>query len=216
MRFDISKFDIPKNLRLADPSFNVPSEIDLLLNAEIFWKILGTKRISLGKNKPVLIDTRVGWLVSGVVHKQYARSNETTNYSNKAHCHFVNDSHLQQQLDRFFELESVSSHRSITKEENKCEQHFMKTTTRQEDGRFIVNIPLKQSPKTLRDSHNQALSRFQSLERRFKREPLFKETYSDFIKEYINLGHMSLVNHCTNKHSYFMPHHGVIRDTSLR
>ncbi|KOB72571.1 Gag-pol polyprotein, partial [Operophtera brumata] len=46
-------------------------------------------------------------------------------------------------------LESVPSPRKTTKEEEDCEQFFLQTTERQPDGRFIVKIPLKQSPDVL-------------------------------------------------------------------
>lgn len=64
---DVKSLNIPKEIRLADPSFFKSSEIDILLSADIFWTILGTKRISLGKGKPTLHETKLGYLVSGSV-----------------------------------------------------------------------------------------------------------------------------------------------------
>ncbi|KAJ0169355.1 hypothetical protein K1T71_015239 [Dendrolimus kikuchii] len=39
---DIKTLHIPKGIHLADPNFNIPSEIDILVGAEVFWSILGT------------------------------------------------------------------------------------------------------------------------------------------------------------------------------
>lgn len=43
---DVKRISMPKNLRLADPVFDKPDSIDLLIGAELYWKILvGKPRI---------------------------------------------------------------------------------------------------------------------------------------------------------------------------
>lgn len=69
-QIDLTTFSIPPHIDLADPEFHVPSKISILLNAEVFWKILGKDRISLGENMPTLTETKFGWLVSGNVSAQ--------------------------------------------------------------------------------------------------------------------------------------------------
>lgn len=210
---DITLLCIPAHLKLADPSFHIPSEISVLLNAEVFWNVLGKNRIYLGKNMPTLSETRLGWLVSGVVPTK--RENKKKSKNHTVHCHFLNDFKVQNQLDKFFELEAVPSPRKTTKEEEECERFFSETTERQTDGRFVVKIPLKKSPDLLGDSYQQASVRFSSLERRFAREPSFKDKYCKFIQEYINLGHMTLNTTYNDKHTYIMPHHGILKESNL-
>lgn len=205
-------FSIPSRIHLADPTFSTPSEVQMLLGADIFWDVLQNNHIVLGKNKPTLIETTLGWLVTGSI-----QSNTKFNTNNTVHCHFLNNNELDEKLDKFFELESVPSAQQIhTKGESECEQIFTQTTKRHPDGKFIVTIPLKGSPESLGDSKQQALIRFQSLERKFKRNAEFKEKYTNFLEEYLALGHMSenetIQNDCI---SYFMPHHGVLRENSL-
>lgn len=36
----MSEFKIPSNITLADPNFNIPSEIDLLIGAQVFWQLI--------------------------------------------------------------------------------------------------------------------------------------------------------------------------------
>ncbi|XP_062525656.1 uncharacterized protein LOC105842393 isoform X1 [Bombyx mori] len=205
-------FSIPSRIHLADPTFSTPSEVQMLLGADIFWDVLQNNHIVLGKNKPTLIETTLGWLVTGSI-----QSNTKFNTNNTVHCHFLNNNELDEKLDKFFELESVPSAQQIhTKGESECEQIFTQTTKRHPDGKFIVTIPLKGSPESLGDSKQQALIRFQSLERKFKRNAEFKKKYTNFLEEYLALGHMSenetIQNDCI---SYFMPHHGVLRENSL-
>ncbi|XP_050360138.1 uncharacterized protein LOC126779964 isoform X1 [Nymphalis io] len=80
-------------------------------------------------------------------------------------------------------------------------------------------MPLKGDPSNLSQSYFHAKNRFLSLERRFRRDPIFKRHYIEFMREYENLGHMTLDSHSTSvpeisKLQYFIPHHGVVRDSS--
>ncbi|CAG9132562.1 unnamed protein product [Plutella xylostella] len=209
---DKTLLNIPDHIQLADPSFHIPAPIDMLLGAYIFWDVLGANHINLGKNNPSLHETKFGWLISGSIQKIYNKQ------SNTVHCHFLSDNKVQEQLSRFFELESVSPSHSMSKVERECEEHFIKTTKRDSEGRFIVTIPLKDSPEKLGDSYQQALTRFLSLERRFDRDPNFKNLYSQFMNEYIDMGHMTKnenFNPNTNTTGYFYPHHGILRESSL-
>lgn len=204
---------IPPNITLADPTFHIPSNIDMLLGADIFWSVLCAGNIiSLGINKPTLCKSKFGWLISGIAQTQHN--------SNTVHCNHAimsNDNELHEQVTKFFELETIPTHKQISKEEQECEQHFLDNTIRQSDGRFTVTIPLKKSPEALGDSYEQALYRFLSLERRFNKDPLFKRQYIEFIREYMILGHMTEnTNPKNDKYtSYILPHHGIVRETSL-
>ncbi|CAH2101076.1 unnamed protein product [Euphydryas editha] len=94
-------------------------------------------------------------------------------------------------LTRFWELDSVNHSFSMTSEERVCEEHFLANTYRNDDGRFVVLMPFKQDPKELGNSNIMAKTRFLSLERRFNRDPVFKNRYLDFMHEYEDLRHMS-------------------------
>ncbi|CAG9137721.1 unnamed protein product [Plutella xylostella] len=99
-------------------------------------------------------------------------------------------------------------------EERECEASFSEHTSRNADGRFVVTIPLKESPDVLGDSYNMARRRFMSLEKRIERDPVLKEHYTKFMQEYIDLGHMTenTINvPQDNKVSYYIPHHGLFQ-----
>lgn len=211
VQINTSLLKIPKHISLADPTFNIPSEVDMLLGADIFWSVLNSQNISLGKNMPTLSHTKFGWLISGLV--------QLNNNLNTVHCNHAiisQDEQLDDQLKQFFEHENVPAHKQISKEEQLCEDSFVNNTIRQSDGRFVVTIPLKQSPSTLGDSYERALYRFLSLERRFSKDPLFKSQYCKFMQEYIDLGHMEENMHPErDTKTHVLPHHGVLRVMSL-
>lgn len=55
-----SQFKMPSNVKLADPNFNVPSDIDLLIGAEVFWQLICIGQIEECKDHPTLQKTKFG------------------------------------------------------------------------------------------------------------------------------------------------------------
>ncbi|XP_061714689.1 uncharacterized protein LOC133523226 [Cydia pomonella] len=88
-RIDRTTLNIPPHIRLADPTFDVPAPVDMLLGSGIFWSVLGTHKIPLGKNKPTLWETKLGFLVT-VSSKQNLPSKFNT-----VHCNHNINLYLQ-------------------------------------------------------------------------------------------------------------------------
>src|SRR5699024_3285204 len=128
---------------------------------------------------------------------------------------------IEKQLVKFWELEDIndlrlSSHKSDT---DPCETLFQETTQRDSHGRFVVKLPFKNTPPQLGLSHNMALKRFKSLEKKFSNDPQFKQQYINFIREYLDLEHMELVPPAEAasfepSSSFYLSHHGVIKLSS--
>ncbi|XP_026746171.1 uncharacterized protein LOC113507515 isoform X3 [Trichoplusia ni] len=129
---DTHNICLPSNIVLADPRFYTPSSIDILVGAEVFWGIIGMNRISLGKNMPTLLESKLGWLITGVVH-------QPNNFSNNSSSFMLTDD-LRLGLNRFWELDSISSKHKLTYEERSCEQIFVETTYRDTDGRNVGQV----------------------------------------------------------------------------
>lgn len=62
---DVSKLKLPFNIQLADTSFFQPSEIHILLGADVFWDVVMYNQIKLSPNQPTLQESKFGWLVAG-------------------------------------------------------------------------------------------------------------------------------------------------------
>ncbi|XP_072934812.1 uncharacterized protein [Epargyreus clarus] len=207
--------NIPANVQLADPTFYNPSPIDVLVGADLFFNIVGSERQSLGSNKPQLIYTEFGWIISGSVCLPYHISNRKSNYIN---CNFnvlTNQDNFNNRLSKFWELEEIpNSARLLSEDEKACEQHFKNNTTRDSFGRFCVRLPLKYSPHSLGNSYLMAKNKFLNLEKRFKTQPELKVQYSQFIDEYRKLGHCSVLIDHRPQPSYFLCHHAVFKQSS--
>ncbi|GJQ68936.1 hypothetical protein Trydic_g12026, partial [Trypoxylus dichotomus] len=63
--FESSFLVLPKDLMLADPIFNISADIDILLGSHAFWSIICSGQRILGKNMPILQNTRLGWILAG-------------------------------------------------------------------------------------------------------------------------------------------------------
>ncbi|GFV37144.1 uncharacterized protein TNCV_1720661 [Trichonephila clavipes] len=131
----------------------------------------------------------------------------------------INGTNIDNQLKQFWELEEISNVKDklLTSEEQFVETHFQNTYACNSDGRFVVKLPFYKSNSELGDSKPAAISRLLAMERKFKNNPDFEKQYKEFMNEYESLGHTSLVNSRshTSKDQNFLPHHAVIKPSSL-
>ena len=110
--------------------------------------------------------------------------------------------------------------KSYSPDEQACEDFFQKTTRQDETGQYIVSLPWKSRDQLtsahLERSHSAALRALNRLEGNFAKDEQLKLAYTDFIREYIDFGHMSLTSNSTscNTSQAFLPHHGVWKETS--
>ncbi|XP_055633775.1 uncharacterized protein LOC129774102 [Toxorhynchites rutilus septentrionalis] len=199
--------DIPNGIQLADPSFYKPSNIDVIIGAELFFDIFNpSERILLGNSLPWLINSKVGWIVSGNTHQKY------TNIPFA--CDIATTSDLHRDMERFWSIEDDSM-KAFSPQETACENYFADTTSREPDGRYTVRLPFKgEFVHNLGDNKQTALRRFRHIESRFNRNPTLAKEYRDFMDEYLRLGHMQQIEEVqtTTPSSFFLPHHPVIRD----
>lgn len=210
-RVSMKDLRIPSNITLADPTFNTIGPIDMLIGADCFWHLLCVGQIKLGENSPVLQKSKLGWIVSGKVAEQLHSSRNNLTIM----CNLSKRDEIDRQLSRFWEIEECTSGKPHSPEEIACEKHFVDTFSRLADGRFVVEMPLKDSPDRLGESYNTAKRQFLSLERKFERDPTYRDLYCNFIEEYIRLGHMTrVVDPSVSQHSFYLPHHGVLKLSS--
>lgn len=233
VQIDRSKICIPQNIQLADPSYSVPGEIDLLLGADIYSKILKSELIKLGKGLPTLQNTELGYLLFGELPPNFLSqrlprlsSNLCTlaNAEEMVYSHSIPDEiSLDKTLERFWNIEQVHPHEALNFDllEERAEQIFKDTIKILPNGRYQVNLPLitPTEYQKLGDSFQVASKRFFSLENKLLKNEYLYSQYKDFIKEYLSLNHAKVVPltffNEKGDNKYFLPHHCVIRNDSL-
>ena len=186
IRLDLKQLNIPSNVPLADPTFNEPQKVDMLLGVGLAFKMLMVGQIDI-KEDLLLQKTQLGWIVAGEL-----TSNPHPSHKFSFTGCTQDDDRLQESLERFWELERVPVPLdNWSAQERFCEDHFQQHTTRNDDGRFTVRLPLLRNPDAeLGDSYQTALARLKGVERRMEQDDDYRKLYQDFLTEYEELGHM--------------------------
>ncbi|XP_062704207.1 uncharacterized protein LOC134286589 [Aedes albopictus] len=208
---DAATWNIPAGIQLADPTFFRPGQVDLLIGMEWYDDILKAGRLKLSEDLPTLRDSQFGWLVGGKYASAFCGTIVNSNVASPS-----SDS-LNELMQKFWEVESVSSEKCVMTEAEQCEQHFQSTVRRNEDGRYVVQFPLRESISQLGDSIPMALRRFYALEAKLQKNPDIKKQYDEFMDEYEQLGHCKEVHEAEDPvglQRWYLPHHAVLKPSN--
>lgn len=197
---------------LADPTFHLPGKVDVLLGCALYPLLLTQQQYSLGPDLPHMIGTHLGFVAMGTAPCDLTSSHNSYVVS----CHSALESQdLHTSLQRFWLQEEPPTSSKKSMDEELCDQHFSRTHSRSQDGRYIVRLPFKPDHSPLGSSLNTAERRFASLEKKFQSQPEFQSSYVQFMDEYRSQGHMvQLKNPDLTLPHYYLPHHGVVKETS--
>ena len=197
-------------LELADPQLGEAHRIDMLIGADYYAQLIREGLIRIG-DKLVAQNTIFGWIISGTVGSSASRRTITVH-------HTVTDE-LSAQLRAFWELEEIVRVPVLTAEEQRCEDYFAATTTRDASGRFIVRLPFKIGCNRRQLGRSEYIARASlcSQRRKLDSNDSFRALNSDFLSEYETLGHMSLISGDPGAETgrVFLPHHGVLREDKV-
>lgn len=138
---DVSRSSWPSDVVLADPTFDRPGSIDLILGAGIFYDLLRDGQIKNGRGEPVLQNTALGWVVSGKVPAKIS----AVSVSNVASI--TPSPSIDDQLARFWEIESCHIQSTHSVEEAECEAFFRKN----DSTRFYWSFRCRPTDQTVGD-----------------------------------------------------------------
>ncbi|XP_076766422.1 uncharacterized protein LOC143433154 [Xylocopa sonorina] len=154
---DRIKFEIARNIMLANPEFYKSSAIDLLIG---------------NLSDVVLRKTELGWIVAGEIN---GSSSQT-----KIQCYYTTQSTASDtNLIRFRQLEELTLKKVLSPEEQACGNNFKETIQRNSEGRYVLRLPFNNNKKNLGESRSIALRQFYFLEKRFQSDSALKERYSE-------------------------------------
>ncbi|XP_039309123.1 uncharacterized protein LOC120358585 [Solenopsis invicta] len=214
-RMDKNALHIPKNIKLSDPEFGTPGEVDILLGGGIVWELLCVEQIRLGRNLPTLKKTKLGWIVAGNMMMSDGHKHQTR----ATLCAIAGEPDLNHQLERFWLIEESTLQRDALQrdagKETMCEEEFRNTHKRTPDGRFVVRLPFREDPSCLGESRRAALKRLQSVHRRLDRDAILKRQYIEVMEDYLRSGHMTQIDEkisASEEPVYYLPHHAVVKE----
>ncbi|XP_044757673.1 uncharacterized protein LOC123315852 [Coccinella septempunctata] len=201
------------NIEFADPKFNCPGSIDILLGADIFSKALIGGSISGSSDEPVAVSTIFGYVIMGKIDIKLPAQHNMSLFCESS------DISLDNIVKKFWEMENVPTVVISSPEDERCERHFLENCRRDENGRYIVSLPFRDNlvKPSFPEMRDHAVSRFYSLEKRLLKDPNLYLQYSDVMQEYLSLGHMELVHNTETLTSgvYYLPHHCVIKADNI-
>lgn len=209
---DITDWIIPSDMKLADSTFNIPSKIDVLLGAEVVSEVMLNRSIKFHRDLPTFQNTKFGWIVYGLCRVSKCNSRYALCVSNDRNS--VDE--LNEQMSKFWQIENCDINAiCLSKEELFFEEHFDKTTTRSADGKFIVRLPFREGACDLGDSRQFARRRYLQLERRLEKDGEMQQHVLKFMRDYIEMGHMSRIeDQCRDGVEYFIPYHPIVKPSS--
>ncbi|XP_054260682.1 uncharacterized protein LOC128985314 [Macrosteles quadrilineatus] len=200
-----------KHFILADPCFDQPGEIDLLIGADLFALTLTGEQHRLGQNLPQALGTIFGFVVMGLAPVASVAGNSSNTFPISLLT--THDLDLHNSLQKFWTLEEPPIRiKAQTEEDTLCLQHFENTHRRDDSGRYIIELPKKPNHSPLGESCTKAQLRLSSMERKFSNQPELQRLYSEFMDDYIESGHMTICKEPPTSEYYYLPHHGVFKE----
>lgn len=184
VKIDISSWKFPLNKPLADNNFNIPSDVDIILNANKTYKYLLPGQVSLGDGKPILQNTYFGWTVVGDF-ESHINNNPCTNITTNS----ISASRTSEEC--FWEVETILETRIQSRVKLQVEEHFLRMYRRKQDGLIMLRVPFKKPLSLLGQSRNIAKRRLQNIIKKIESNHKFGVKYMKFVQEYIDLGHCS-------------------------
>lgn len=194
--FQLTDFQFADD-ELADPAFDTPGKIDLLLGSDVFFAAIDGTKKQLQQNLWAY-PSQLGVFIAG-----------RTTPSNQVYT-FVAIEALRRQVQRFWEVESLQNGSHFSLEEKAAERHFSEYVKRRPDHHYEVALPLKQNIDQLGETASRAKAFFIASERRLLQHNDKRQHYNEFMAEMMAMGHMV---HSTQP-GYFMSHHLITRPTS--
>ncbi|OXA44215.1 hypothetical protein Fcan01_20786, partial [Folsomia candida] len=99
---------LPK-INLADPEFQTPAEIDILVGAELYYEIVDGEKNMDSSTSPIAIKSQLGWLIGGgktTSKRELTMCHTQTNELEKLN-HSENMLKLETLMKSFWELETL-------------------------------------------------------------------------------------------------------------
>lgn len=186
---------------LADPEFRVPGPVDMVLGSGVMAALIENE--SKYHNGYRWQKTQLGWLVYGGRLEFPIERELCVNMIEEE------DERLESMLQRLWESDDIPKERMRTSEEERAERVFKDNVSRDETGRYVVKIPLRDQVKRLGSSRAAAYRRFLALEDKFKKDPELEAEYGKTMQEYLDNGYMKRTCRSPVGPVYYLPHHAV-------
>ncbi|EPB67500.1 hypothetical protein ANCCEY_13411 [Ancylostoma ceylanicum] len=206
--------------RQPEIPWTVRAKPGIVIGNDYFWELVLSRNIykKTPPNGYTLIHTKLGNIITGNVLQN--TSSFLTLEEIDALENPLQHKKLEELVEKFWSLESAGiKDDAVKSDDDECLQEFNDTIYFDQDkGRYMVRLPFKEELSNLSDNSNLALSRLSSNVNVLRRKPGMLQKYHNTIMEQLQRGIIEEVRsddnppHPTTCH--YLPHHGVISETS--
>ena len=201
-------------LQLADPTFNIPGRVDILLGADLWLQLQGTSPpITASASEPGAQDTVFGWVLAGPVKAQGSGLQDIPAYHLQP---AMTNEDLYNLAYNFWLAESTEQpDLPLSLVEAQVEEHYSNTVSYSPtDCRYQVTLPRKPDCQPLGESKLQAVQRYFCNETSIIRRGVHKDFQAQ-IQGYLDANHAEPVP-STELHlpHFYLPMHSVVKQSS--
>ena len=205
--------------KLADPKFDQPGRIDVLLGADVLPYVQKHKS---PVDSIMSVETVFGHALMGTYPDKGPLKPRQGNIHIVTDESLINetaDETLNATLSRFWILEEpLQSAPAFTPEEVRVTTEYAQTHAfLASEGRYQVNLPRKVSPLPLEDSRETAIRRYYSNEKSLLKKGQWHQ-FQKVVQEYLDLEHARPVTEAElllpAENIFYLPMHGVHKSTS--
>ena len=202
---------------LADitfPEFK-EDELTLLIGTNYMDLLLHRDYIKGRIGEPIAIKTVFGWILVGSdidVNCNFENFKNTNVY-----CNFMaNFDDLNKNICKFWDIESYGTlpKSALLPPYHQRALEILENTTKFKNGHFEVGLLWRDELPRLPNNRDLAVTRFKSLEKKFRKDPDFHELYKTQIKECLELGRAKQLTREEYRNASavtnYIPHNGVM------
>ncbi len=202
----IRQMDFIQGKQLADRLMGEPGQVDLLLDIADSYRCYLINMASSASGELKAFETIFGWIVGG---------GTPSTPSEEAVCRRI-EKHQEtadEICERLWKIDQLPGEEELlTSDDQRAIDLFNSTTTREENGRLVVQLPRKYPTLQLGESRPIALQRFLQNERGLCRKEKLDE-YVTQVRDYAERDHAEKVPiedlAKPNSEQFYLPMHGV-------
>ena len=200
-----------QGLQLACGTVNGTVSVDLLIRADHYWSFFTGGIIRGDPSGPVALETKLGWILSGPASVPAFTESCTVNLSatHVLKIESANISHVQDDLQKFWDLETLGIRDTETSVHDKFSNEIRFTGER-----YQVKLPFKDNHPMLSDNYTNASRRLATVIKKLKTQPEILKQYDQVIKEQLESGVVEEVQQdqiIEPGNVHYLPHRGVVR-----
>lgn len=204
---DMLKGSQLEHLILADPEFWKKSRVDLVLGSDVYGQLILGGLIKTPQPGLIAQESEIGWLLSG--------PGIVNNDQHKMVCMVSTKDDLEDNLKRIWDMDDEGAIELTKDEREYCEKQFEATVERDLEGRYVLALPFRENCVSLGNSKRSALAQLLQTEKRFETNEKLRQDYVDFMREYIQMGHMiPCDSDDASGEGCYLPHHAVYKKDS--